>query len=102
MTFKVDDGADGRRVFLAGEIDLERSPEARKVLLAAVRGGKPVTVDLADVSYMDSSGIASLVEALQQANTRGVEFALDRVSGQVARILALARLDQVFTIRSQA
>lgn len=102
MSFKVADGTDGRTVFLAGEIDLERSPEARKVLLAAVVAGKSVTVDLGEVSYMDSSGIASLVEALQQAKARGTGFALDRVSGQVQRILSLARLDQVFTIKSTA
>lgn len=92
--------ADGRStLYLAGEIDLERSPAAREALLAAVRKGRPVVVDLAEVSYMDSSGIASLVEAYQAARRRGIEFSLTGVGDAVHKVLRLARLDQVLPIR---
>jgi anti-sigma B factor antagonist len=90
--------ADVTAVALRGEIDLESSPAAREQLLAAVEQGKPVTVDLGEVSYMDSSGLASLLEAFQKARAAGIEFRLARVGGSVQKVLALSRLDKVFTI----
>jgi anti-sigma B factor antagonist len=102
MSFKVDETAAGTTIFLSGEIDLDRSPIARKALLAAVARDKPVAVDLAEVSYMDSSGIASLVEAYQKSRAAKTEFVLVRVSAAVMRVLTLARLDKIFTVRSVA
>jgi anti-sigma B factor antagonist len=87
-------------VALEGDIDLEGSPAARKVLLEAVALGQPVYVDLSGVSYIDSSGIASLVEALQRARHGGTGFALASVSDSARRVLELARLDRVFTIHA--
>ncbi len=85
-------------VSLSGEVDLENSPKARQILLDAVGPGQKVLVDLADVTYMDSSGIASLVEAYQRAKKNGAVFALVCVNPAVLRVLKLARLDKVFTI----
>ncbi len=99
MTFQVSQDANRSTVFLTGEIDLERSPVARKTLLEAVKRGKPVSVDLSGVSYMDSSGIASLIEAYQKAQAAKLEFTLEKVGASVAKVLSLARLDKVFTIR---
>ena len=85
-------------VSLMGEVDLEQSPKARQVLLDAVGRGLPLLVDLESVTYMDSSGIASLVESFQRAKKKGVEFSLVCVNPAVLRVLNLARLDKVFTI----
>ncbi len=85
-------------VALSGEVDLEQSPKARQVLLDAVGRGLPVLVDLGAVSYMDSSGIASLVESFQRAKKQRVDFSLVCVNPSVLRVLNLARLDKVFTI----
>lgn len=99
MNVRVSEQSEGVTVFLAGEIDLEHSPEARKALLAALERKKPVTADLQAVTYLDSSGVASLVEALQKAQQVKQSFALARVSDSAMKVLALARLDKVFTIR---
>ncbi len=99
MSFEVTDTNGVTRVVLTGEIDLEQSPAAREAVLEAVGRGRSVEVDLADVSYIDSSGIASLVEGLQQARSHDVDFALCRVSDPVRKVLELARLDRVFTLR---
>ncbi len=89
----------GRNVVaLQGEIDLERSPGVRRLLLGCVEQGKDLLVDLSAVSYIDSSGIANLIEALQCAKTNGLRFALVSVSEQAKRVLKLARLDTVFVI----
>jgi anti-sigma B factor antagonist len=85
-------------VSLEGEIDLESSPRARDVLLSAVDGGQPVFVDLAGVEYIDSSGVASLVEAYQRAREQGSRFGLVAVNAAALRVLKLARLDRVFPI----
>jgi anti-sigma B factor antagonist len=98
MRHKVEKQPAGTVVALEGDIDLQSSPEARQVLLEAVGQGGAVYVDLSNVGYIDSSGIASLVEALQSSRRRGGEFMLAGVSEPALRVLQLARLDKVFRI----
>lgn len=83
---------------LSGNVDFERSSEIRKILLEAVAGKRDVFVDLSKVTYIDSSGIACLVEALQIARDHGANLGLLSVSLQTLRVLELARLDMVFPI----
>ncbi len=85
-------------VSFAGDVDLEQSPKAREVLLECVGRERDVFVDLSQVSYIDSSGVASLVEAFQLARQRGSGFALVSVAPAALRVLQLARLDKVFKI----
>lgn len=85
-------------VALAGDVDLQNSPEARKILLSCVEKKQPVLVDLSGVGYIDSSGVASLVESLQSARKVGTKLVLVAVSDGARRVLGLARLDKVFTI----
>jgi anti-sigma B factor antagonist len=85
-------------VVLKGDVDLESSPAAREVLLKSVDGAGKVLVDLSSVTYIDSSGVASLVEALQAAKRNGGRFALVAASDPTRRVLELARLDKVFTM----
>ncbi len=100
MEHRVQEEGGSTVVFLTGEVDLESSPRARDVLLRAVSDGSNVLVDLSDVAYIDSSGVASLVEAFQNARRRGTGFGLVSVSAAVRRVLELARLDRVFTIHA--
>ena len=83
---------------LAGNVDLEHSPDIRRTLLDAVAERVDVFVDLSEVTYIDSSGIACLVEALQAARDHGANLDLIAVSRQAMRVLELARLDMVFSI----
>ena len=85
-------------VRLEGDVDLEHSAKIRDLLLDQVAAGKDVLVDLSAVEYIDSSGIASLVEALQVARDKGTDLLLVAVSQQAMRVLRLARLDKVFSI----
>jgi len=87
-------------VALSGDIDLSTSPEARKAILAALEHGKGVLVDLAGVAYLDSSGVASLVEAFQLARGQQQPFGLVGVSDSALSVLKLARLDTVFPIHA--
>jgi anti-sigma B factor antagonist len=98
MAHSIRDTENGLVVALVGDVDLETSPEARRVLLEGVARAVPVVVDLSGVDYMDSSGVASLVEALQTSKRNGTPFALAALQTKVLRILQLARLDTVFRV----
>ncbi|MBL9148942.1 MAG: STAS domain-containing protein [Phycisphaerae bacterium] len=86
-----------------GEIDLARSPELRLRLRQEV-DAKPrrLVVDLAKVTYMDSSGIATLVEALTRARAGNVSLVLSGLQPRVRSIFSISRLDTVFTIVATA
>ena len=84
---------------LEGEIDLHVSPgisASMKTMLAE----KPpqFVVDLSRVSYIDSSGLAVLIEGMQNVNSYGGKFALAGLQEGVRPIFEIARLDQVFRI----
>jgi len=85
-------------VAFSGDIDLQSSPQARHVLLEAVDRGQSVLVDLSAVHYIDSSGVASLVESFQKSRKSGQGYVLVSLSDGARRVLELARLDKVFTI----
>jgi len=85
-------------VSFEGDVDLQTSPDARKVLLECVQRKQPILVDLSKVGYIDSSGVASLVECFQSARKVGQNLALVSVSDGALRVLQLARLDKVFKI----
>ncbi|HVV97188.1 MAG TPA: STAS domain-containing protein [Rhodanobacteraceae bacterium] len=83
---------------LSGEVDLSWSQQVRQAVLAALESSPAVGVELSEVSYIDSSGIAALVEGFQSARARGSRFALVAVSDAVRAVLQLSRLDRVFLI----
>jgi anti-sigma B factor antagonist len=98
MEFTVREEQGSFVVSFGGEVDLEHSPKAREVLLDCVAKVRDVFVDLSAVSYIDSSGVASLVEAFQTSKKKGTSFALVAVNPAAMRVLQLARLDKVFKI----
>lgn len=100
MAYQVRSEGDTTIVALSGDVDLDNSPEVRNVLLESVSGKRGVLVEMSAVSYIDSSGIASLVEAYQSARRERTPFALVSVSDAAMRVLELARLDQVFSIHA--
>lgn len=89
-------------VSMTGEIDLQHSPNLRRQLMDLMFDRRDVLVELAGVSYIDSSGIACLVEAYQTARKNGTRFVLVAVSAPVMRVLQLARLDKVFALAETA
>ncbi len=85
---------------LDGEVDLSCSPDARKQILECLEANKDLLVDLSQVSYIDSSGVASLVEGFQTAKKKSLKFGLVGVSDAAMSVLQLARLDKVFPIHA--
>jgi anti-sigma B factor antagonist len=82
-----------------GEVDLSSSPELRSSILGEVAPDHAsLLLDLGGVTYMDSSGLATLVEALQLARKHGGELVLFGLTKQVRSIFELAQLHRVFRI----
>ncbi len=88
----------GVKFELSGEVDMHNSPGVRDQLLeAAAREAPVVVVDLAGVDYIDSSGLATLVECLQHMSSYGGKLALIGARKPTRDVFAIARLDKVFT-----
>ncbi|MEP6956089.1 MAG: STAS domain-containing protein [Chthoniobacterales bacterium] len=84
---------------LEGEIDLHVSPGIASSLKAMTDDKPPqLVIDLSKVSYIDSSGLAVLIEGMQTVNGYGGKFALAGLQDGVKAIFEIARLDQVFRL----
>jgi len=93
--------ADETIIRVEGDVDLYSSPELRTAVLKALpKAALGVGVHLGGVTYMDSSGVATLVEGLRSAKAHGKNFWLVAPSSSVMKVLELARLDSVFAVRS--
>ena len=82
---------------LEGEIDLHVSPRIASTLKEMIRKRPAaLVVDLTGVTYIDSSGLAVLIEGMQDVEEYGGRFGLACVRETVLPIFETARLDQVF------
>ena len=84
---------------LEGEIDLHVSPNVTASLNMMIeKKPKQLIVDLGRVTYIDSSGLAALIEGMQNVQEYDGKFALTGLQEPVRTIFEIARLDQVFQI----
>ena len=85
---------------ITGDIDLAHSPAMRKALLQEIREKKTpkVFLNLEKVRYIDSSGIASLVEGLKASRDQGSRLILYGLSKTVREVMELSRLQKIFEI----
>ena len=98
---KVTTRLEGRGVVIKanGDVDLYTSPKLREAIIESIESGlSPIVVNLEGVTYIDSSGVATLVEGFQLGGQTGCKFRLASMSGRVAEVVRLARLDQFFEI----
>ena len=85
-------------VRLRGRLSIDSSPAFREQLLALVRRAstKAAVVDLTEVSYIDASGIATLVEALKIARNRRNNLCLNGLHGRVLHLFKVTGLLDLF------
>ncbi len=82
-----------------GEVDLHRSSAFQKALLEPLsRRPQRMIVDLSGVSYMDSSGVASLVKLLSRVRRDNVDLRLAGLTPRVRSVFEITRLDTVFNL----
>ena len=84
----------------SGDVDLSNSRELQTQLKRAM-DNRPsrLVVNLGKVPYMDSSGVATLVEAMQIARKQKTDLVLCELQDKVTSIFEIARLDRVFQIK---
>jgi anti-sigma B factor antagonist len=85
---------------LSGEIDFANSPEVRQSVLREIREAHTprLVLNLSQVRYIDSSGVASLIEGLKASRDLGSRFILIGLSTSAREVLQLLRLLKVFEI----
>jgi anti-sigma B factor antagonist len=82
-----------------GDIDLSKSSQLRNAIHPILEETpSKIIVDLSHVPYMDSSGVATLIEGLQLSKQANINFCLCALTQGVSSIIELARLDQIFEI----
>ena len=84
---------------VTGDIDMGTSPGLRKTLLESLRKTPRLVVNMREVRYVDSSGIASLVEVLKEARKTKKRLVLFGLNATVHDVLQLTRLTKIFEIR---
>ena len=99
ISITVDHCGSDALVRLNGRIDVDSSPDLRDCLSAVLSeepSPRAITVDLAGVPYIETSGIATLVEALRIARHRQTIFCLEGLGGPVLRLFEVTGVLALF------
>ena len=85
---------------VSGNIDMSNSPEVRNALLRELRGKEVsrVALNLTGVGYIDSSGVASLVEGLKASRETGLRLVLFGLNDSAREVLKISRLLKLFEV----
>lgn len=87
-----------RRIVLRGELDLETSTRLLVEIQGAVKERRNVAVELSAVEYVDSSGIAVLIQGVRLALRAKLKLSLAKPSPRVMSVIELSQLRDFFTI----
>lgn len=99
MQIEVEKNKENAVIRVSGDVDLSTSPEMRKAIARLGKKKVPlIVVNLEDVEYMDSSGVATLVEGMQLTGQYEGAFRIACLNQGVREVFELARLDRVFDI----
>ncbi len=103
VTIKTVEDKDGALVRLSGNVNIDSSPDLRDQLLALLRSRntRKVTIDLSAVTKIDSSGFATLIEALKIARAAKTELKLQGLHDALLRMVELTGLEPLFNGNSQ-
>jgi anti-anti-sigma factor len=85
---------------IAGDIDLEVTPDIKSQLVGQLVGARGLTIDAANVSYLDSSGVSILIIAMQSCKQMGIALTIAKISDEAVRVLQLAKLDKILPIEA--
>jgi anti-sigma B factor antagonist len=85
-------------VTVAGRVTVDSSPHLRAALLGLIRKtpGGVFVIDVSAATHIDTSGLATLLEALNSAHEHSVRLSVVGMNGQPRRLAELAQLDQIF------
>jgi anti-sigma B factor antagonist len=98
MTVKVTPESNHITVAVAGRVTVDSSPSLRFALLELLRrkAAPVIHIELSGVSYLDTSGLATLLEALKAARERSVILRVTGIGGAARTLAEIAQLDTIF------
>jgi anti-sigma B factor antagonist len=96
LRVRVDDSPARVEICLAGELDLATVPQLRQTIDAHARSGQTMVIDLRELDFVDSMGLAALVRARHRAIARGAKLQLVAPPESVFKVFALTHLDRIF------
>src|SRR5262245_12511542 len=98
LEITVRPGDEGTTVCLRGRLNIDSSPALRDRLLAMLQAQSPqaVIVDFSDVTYLDSSGIATLIEGLKTARQRQTTLCLQGLHGRLLHLFQVTGMSTLF------
>jgi anti-sigma B factor antagonist len=97
MKFEDKNGVSVFRI--TGDIDISSSPEMKKSFEKVFKEKKDkVVIDLAEVGYVDSSGLATIVEIFKNMRLYGGKLKLAGLSEKVMGLFEITKLDRLFDI----
>jgi anti-sigma B factor antagonist len=104
MEIKVEKLDKDALIKLSGRLDMNTSPDLRKTALKLYTKGKcrNLTIDFANVSYIDTSGLATLLEVLVTAKERCAQLTLSGLNEKVRYLIDVNGLTGFFRIESSA
>ncbi|MSV77838.1 MAG: anti-sigma factor antagonist [Actinobacteria bacterium] len=89
--------AGGKRLAVEGDVDVYTADEFRRVI-AESETSTPLTINLSQVSFMDSTGLGVLIGALTRSRETGSRLILEALSPRVDRLLSLTGIAEQFEI----
>lgn len=92
---------DGPVLYVRGEIDAYTAPQVSQQLLPLITEteAKSVSVDLRDVSYMDSTGVGVLIGALKASRQSGCQLVLENVTPRIERLFRITGLSEIIPVK---
>jgi anti-anti-sigma factor len=99
---RIEEAGKGAVINLSGRLDLNTSPNLRKTALKLYIKGhcKNLTIDFANVSYIDTAGLATLLEILLTAKDRCAQLTLCDLNEEVRYLIDVNGLTGFFRIES--
>ena len=95
----IEEAADGAVVRVEGEIDMANAPELAELLEPAGTSGGPVTVDLTDVTFIDSSGLHALLEFATHSLNGNGPLTIANPSLTVRRVIEIVGITELAHIQ---
>jgi anti-sigma B factor antagonist len=89
---------DSTTLTVSGRFDAHAAPQVAAWLTEAVQHSAELRIDMSDLTFIDSTGLATLVRSMKQCRERGGDLLITGMSDPVRIILELTRLDRAFTI----
>lgn len=99
MQVKIDEANGISLCRVSGDIDINSSPDVKKTFDQVISQKKDkVVINLKEVGYIDSSGLATLVEVLKNLRSYGGKLKLSNLSSKVKGLFEITKLDKLFDI----